>query len=102
MEDFMDHIDHIAKTVGVEHVGIGTDWPMSLPEWGVQMLAEKIAPEMGFRPEDRISTETLVGFEDYRAFINITRGLVSRGYSDAEISAILGGNWLRVMEGVWK
>ncbi len=104
MEHFLNHIDYIIKLVGHKHVGIGTDWPESLPEWGLRMLREKVAPLIGFRPEDLmgIGTETVKGFDDYREFINITRGLVSRGYSDDEIRDILGGNWLRVMEAVWK
>jgi membrane dipeptidase len=102
VEHFLDHVDYTARLVGVEHVGIGTDWPMSLPDWGVQMLVEKIAPQIGFRPEDRMGVADLIGFEDYGEFVNITRGLVARGYSDEEISSILGGNWLRVMDQVWK
>ena len=65
------------------------------------MLIEA-ALKVGFRPEDRFSTNAVKGFKDYRQFINITRGLVSRGYSDEQIKDILGGNWLRVMEAVWK
>ena len=40
------------------------------------------------------------GFRDYRDLVNITRGLVSRGYSDDDIRAILGENFLRVFEEV--
>lgn len=102
MEHVLDHIDYIAKIVGYDHVGIGTDWPMSLPEWYHQVFAEKMATKVGFRPEDWKGPEKLTGFEDYREFINITRGLVARGYSDEEVKAIVGGNWLRVIEQIWK
>ena len=102
MEDFMDHVDYIAKLVGPEHVGIGTDWPMSLPRFSLRMLTEQLAPTIGFRPQDKIPMfETTIGFADYREFINITRGLVARGYSDEEIKGILGENWLRVIDQVW-
>lgn len=102
MNDFLDHVDYIAKKVGWQHVGIGTDWPMSLPPFCLRLLAEEIAPTIGFRPEDRIpSLETVIGFEDYRAAINVTRGLVARGYTDEQIKGILGENWLRVIEQVW-
>ncbi|MCJ7626332.1 MAG: dipeptidase [Anaerolineaceae bacterium] len=102
MEDFMDHVDYIAKLVGPEYVGIGTDWPMSLPRFGLRMLTEQLAPRIGFRPQDKIPMfETVDGFADYREFNNITRGLVARGYSDEEIKGILGENWLRVIDQVW-
>ena len=102
MEHFLDHIDYIVRLIGHTHVGIGTDWPMSLPEWGVNKLIEKILPTLGFRPEHFCSAARMEGFMDYREFINITRGLVSRGYSDEQIKDILGGNFLRIMDAVWK
>jgi membrane dipeptidase len=93
----LDHIDYIARRVGWEHVGIGTDWPLQSP---LDLLVETVGgllPEIGFRPEDNIDvTQTLVGFSDYRDFPNITRGLVARGYSDEQVRGILGENFLRV------
>lgn len=102
VQHYMDHVDYITRLVGYEHVGVGTDWPMMGPEYSVRMLSDIVAPTIGFRPEDRIGVDTLVGLSEYRQFINITRGLVSRGYSDEQIRAILGGNWLRVMDQVWR
>ena len=67
----VDHIDHVVGLVGVKHVGIGSDFD------GID-----VAPE---------------GLEDVSRFPNITMELKNRGYSDADISAILGGNFLRVM-----
>ena len=102
MNDFLDHVDYISQRVGWQHVGIGTDWPMSLPKFCLRLLVEQIAPTIGFRPQDRIPMfDTVIGFEDYRAAINITRGLVARGYTDEQIKGILGENWLRVIEQVW-
>ena len=57
--------------------------------------------ELGFRPEHGISIRrTTEGYEDARDFINITRGLVARGYENNAIKAILGGNFVRVFEDV--
>jgi len=56
---------------------------------------------IGFRQEHRIDSVTnLVGFDDYREFPNITRGLVRRGYTDEQILGVLGANALRVFEDV--
>lgn len=102
MNDFLNHVDHLVKLVGVEHVGIGTDWPMNLPLFIQEMIATKIAPTIGFRKEDKLPTsDSLLGFEQYVEAINITRGLVSRGYKDEQIKLILGENWMRVIELVW-
>jgi len=69
-----DHIDHIVKLVGVDHVGIGSDFD------GVQAV-----------PADMKSVADLP---------NLTKELLKRGYSEADIEKILGGNMLRVMEEV--
>lgn len=69
-----DHIDHIVKLVGIDHVGIGSDFD------GVQVV-----------PTDLSSVADLP---------NLTRELLKRGYSEADIDKILGGNMLRVMEEV--
>ena len=100
IEHMLDHIDYIARLIGPAHVGIGSDWPMQAPQWGLERLSEW-ALEIGFRPEHGVGApRNLLGFDDYRDFPNITRGLVARGYSDDEIRGILGENFLRVFEGV--
>ena len=72
----VDHIDHIVKLVGVEHVGIGSDFD------GVQ-----------------ITTADLATVADLP---NLTKELLRRGYSEGDVSKILGGNMLRVMEAMKK
>jgi membrane dipeptidase len=73
---------------------------MQCTQWGVDKLAEH-AMTIGFRPEHGVGKPVNVaGFDDYRDFPNITRGLVKRGYSDEQIKGILGENFLRVFEQV--
>jgi membrane dipeptidase len=97
IEAMLDHIDYIARRIGWQHVGIGTDWPLQSPEDLLRETVGGLLSEIGFRPEDNIDVaETLIGFKDYRDFPNITRGLVARGYKDEEIRGILGENFLRV------
>ena len=100
VEHMLDHIDYIASLVGWQHVGIGSDWPMQTPLWGLEMLG-RYATEIGFREEHGVTApKNLIGFDDYRDMPNITRGLMARGYSDDAIRGILGGNFLRVFEQV--
>ena len=72
----MDHIDHIVKVAGVDHVGIGSDFD-GVPLTGL--------------PE---------GMEDISKLPTLTYELMKRGYSDANIKKILGENLLRVMSQV--
>jgi membrane dipeptidase len=98
IEHVLDHIEYVIRLVGVDHVGIGTDWPMSDLGWSLVFFKEHIAPRLGFAKGDGPSTELVKGLEKYSYFSNFTRGLVARGYSDEEIAKIMGGNWLRVFE----
>jgi membrane dipeptidase len=68
----VDHIDHIVRLVGVEHVGVGSDFD------GIQAV-----------PADLSSVAQLP---------NLTAELLRRGYTEEDVDRILGGNVLRVME----
>jgi membrane dipeptidase len=97
IDHMLDHVDYMVGLVGAEHVGLGSDWPNPMSEWGLRNVAAPCFANVGFGPEHRVDPcINLVGFGDYRDYPNITRGLVHRGYGDAEIRAILGGNFLRV------
>jgi len=69
----VDHIDHIVRVAGIDHVGLGSDFD------GVSRLPK--------------------GLEDVSGYPNITRELVRRGYAETEIRKILGGNVLRALRG---
>jgi membrane dipeptidase len=101
INSMLDHIDYLADLVGWRHVAIGTDWPMQLPKWTLDQTSAESLHAMGFREEHNLNMGVnLNGFDDYRDFPNITRGLVKRGYSDEEIRGILGENFLRVFRQV--
>ncbi|MCH7746294.1 MAG: dipeptidase, partial [Chloroflexi bacterium] len=72
LSDVVDHIEHIAKVAGIDHVGLGSDFD-GIPR----------AP---------------VGLEDCSKFPAITEELLRREFSEADIKKILGENTMRVME----
>jgi membrane dipeptidase len=73
VQDMVDHIDHIVKVIGVDHVGIGTDFD---------------------------GGGGVIGFNDAGEAMNITLELVRRGYTEEEVDKIWGGNLLRVWKEV--
>ena len=75
LSKLLDHFEHAVKIAGVDHVGLGSDFD------GV----DDMLPE---------------GMEDISKMPNLVRGLMERGFSDADILKILGGNTLRVMREV--
>jgi len=101
IEHMLDHIDHVAKLIGWQHVAIGTDWPLQAPDDVLKSILSPSNTVLGFRDEDRLDVTTrLIGFDDCRDLPNITRGLVARGYADEQIAGILGENALRVFAAV--
>jgi membrane dipeptidase len=75
VKDIVDHIDHAVQIIGIDHVGIGTDFDGGGGVEGCRTVAE---------------------------MKNITQELLRRGYSKAEITKIWGGNIMRVMRKVEK
>lgn len=71
VDTLLDHIDHIVKVAGIEHVGLGSDYD------GVTKLPEQL--------------------EDVASYPVITQGLFDRGYSEPDIRKILGENLLSVL-----
>ncbi|MGM0668054.1 MAG: dipeptidase, partial [Bacteroidota bacterium] len=70
VEDAVDHIDHVVQLIGIDHVGIGTDFDGG---GGIE------------------------GVMDVSQMKNITRELIRRGYSRSEIEKIWSGNIMRVL-----
>jgi membrane dipeptidase len=68
----LDHIQHAVEMAGVDHVGLGSDF-------------------------DGVEDQLPQGMEDISKEPNIVRGLLERGFSDADVEKIMGGNTLRVM-----
>lgn len=98
----LDHVDHVVKTFGVDHVGIGTD--VSYTSRNAATENKKIPK----RPKSRSDWRSLWPPDPFKetpegqqsiAWTNwpmFTVGLVQRGYSDADIQKIIGGNMLRI------
>jgi membrane dipeptidase len=67
----VDHIEHVIKTAGIDHVGLGSDFD------GINAVPQ--------------------GLEDVSCYPYVTQELLNRGYKKDEILKVLGGNILRVM-----
>jgi len=100
LNHFLAHLEHAIEIMGIDKVGIGTDWGAVYPE-PLRIRLNEESKRIGFRKEHNVDWgATVEGFKDWKDWPNITYGLVSRGYSDNEIKGILGGNFLRIFEEV--
>jgi membrane dipeptidase len=101
VEDMVDHIDHVVKLVGVEHVGIGSDSDLlgydKMPPAMNKALRDNYKSSYAFR--DKIDID---GYDTPKRIYNLTEVLVKRGYSDHDIGLILGGNFQRLLTATWK
>ena len=93
VKDVLDHIDHFVELVGSDHVGLGPDFIDYCME--VMMGALK-----GLAYDSGETFQYPKGAEDTTKLLNITRGMVARGYSDRDIENVLGGSMLRLLEKV--
>ncbi len=75
LKALIDHIDHIAKVAGIDHVGLGSDF-------------------------DGVSGQTPAGMDSAADLPHITQALLDRGYTAPQIHKVLGGNLLRVFREV--
>jgi membrane dipeptidase len=100
VEDVVDHIDHVVKLVGIEHVGIGTDSDlMGYDHMQPDQYAKlKAAYKASYAFRDKIDTD---GFNHPRKIYDLTDALLRRGYSDSNIQAVLGGNFRRLLGESW-
>jgi membrane dipeptidase len=86
LEDVLDHFDHVARLVGIEHLGLGSD---------VDLAA--LDPRTG-RVQARYDVR---GLAPARKVFELTEGLIRRGYSDPAIEQVLGGNFQRALTTIW-
>ncbi|MEZ5289165.1 MAG: membrane dipeptidase [Vicinamibacterales bacterium] len=100
IEHMLDHYDHVRTLVGVEHLGLGSDMDLDgyddLPPKENEALRAGYKGSYGFR--ERIDIE---GVDHPKRVFDLTEGLIRRGYSDADIRGVLGGNFRRVIARIW-
>lgn len=100
MDAMLDHYDHVAKLVGVEHLGVGSDIDLlgydAMPPDEYKQLKAGYKSSYGFR--DKIDID---GYKFAKRPFDLAEALIRRKYRDADIEAILGGNFRRVLKEIW-
>lgn len=107
MDDYVDHIDHMVRVGGVDHVGIASDitegYPPNREKWeksfGPRGLYPNITGILG--PWYEWETRLNVDFSSLTHVPRILDALKRRGYSEGDVEKIASGNWLRVTREVW-
>lgn len=105
IDDVLDHFDHAARLVGVQHVAVGSDLDIvgnanAVNGGGFQPSSQPNFARYQYHAdaEGRI---TVKGLDHPKRMFDLAEGLIRRGYSDADIGLMLGGNAARVLSTIW-
>jgi len=99
LDDYIAHIEHVVKLVGIDHVGIGTD--SSIPGWRVNFPDEKafwdFHGQFKFKPGADVRWPPFIEVLDVpEKFHVIKKRLLEKGFSSDDAAKVLGGNFMRI------
>ena len=102
LSDYVDAIDDLVERVGIDHVGIGTDYTQNQPkeffDWIFSQQGTKKMDVSDAYPENLLHP---AGMETPDSLSNVAVELRARGYGADDIAKLLGGNWMRLFRQVW-
>ena len=96
VEHIVRHIDYVAELVGPEHIGLGIDYVFDEEELNeyVYNHPELFPKGMGYDAGIQMATPEQIP--------EIAEALLKQGYTDEEVSGVMGNNLLRISKQVWK
>jgi membrane dipeptidase len=108
-DDLLAHIEHALDVCGEDHVGIGSDLSItpidgSEEYWSKhrEFVARRIEAGIAAPAEDPDVLFTVPDLNSHRRMDMIADLLAARGHNDRVIEKVIGGNWLRLCDEVWK
>jgi membrane dipeptidase len=107
LDEYVNHIEHVARLTGVDHVGIAMDYFEFQRPFVDDVEAKRRYREFvesGLWSEANYPSPPYCypeGLDTPEGFPNLTRRLLDRGFAPDDVRKILGGNWLRVYRQVW-
>lgn len=101
VDDVIDHVDHVSRLVGIEHVGIGSDMGIESNDHGDAKVLEQMLTTADRRYRVVGNREAVARLDHEKRTYDLTEGLLRRQYTDQQIRLILGENWRRVLTEIW-
>ncbi len=101
-EDYLAHVDYMVETAGIDHVGLGLDFShrpgeQMPPTRYARMMAENV-----WTPDTLPPPPWTYPWGDARNIDMLSEALIRRGWREADVLKILGQNFLRLFQSVWK
>jgi membrane dipeptidase len=105
IDHFLNHIDHVAQLVGIEHVGIGSDQGLYTEDYGSEAWRKARLENAPAKYQCHTNEDYLLTIEGlnhpYRTY-DIAEGLIKRGYTNEHIKMVLGENFKRALIDIFK
>lgn len=100
VEQMLDHVAYVTELIGVDHVGIGTDIFETTGAAGIWWNAntKRRYPEICGAMDEHM--HGIRGFARWEEYVNVTAGLLRRGFSEEDVRKVIGGNFRRVFQQV--
>jgi membrane dipeptidase len=86
LDDLLEHFDHVARVAGPEHVGLGSDTDVDARD----PRSGRVRPAYAIR-----------GMDPARRTFDVVDGLLRRGWREADVEGVLGGNFRRALAAIW-
>jgi membrane dipeptidase len=98
LDDYLDHFDYAINLIGEDHVTFATDWfdGKTKVNWATPWYYPEVTQGKKYEGLG------LVGFASRAELVNVIERMMTRGYSEARIRKLLGGNFIRVLKEVWR
>jgi membrane dipeptidase len=110
VDRFIDMIDHVAAMDGgTDHIGLSTDMSLgTYPDHTKDPWGDPVFPSVSGHYDKAVTSDirspmrNLNGFSDYSHVVSFAEQFLVRGFGDADVHKILGGNFLRVFDQAWR
>ena len=96
-----DHIDHYVNLLGPEHVGIGLDYAFESDDDEGKGLASVLERDTNYWPKAQYDYPS-IDCAGPGQILELAEELFRRQYAEKDVAAIMGGNFMRIAEAVWK
>jgi membrane dipeptidase len=108
LDDFLRQLDYLVETLGLAHVGLGTDLPAvsdlgavkAITDMTLKRFPAAISTYAAAFGND-IRTRYAAGFGDHGCLATIVAALLERGWRAGDLAALLGGNFRRALREIW-
>lgn len=97
VEHVLDHFDHVCQLIGPQHVGVGMETPL----FGFDACENTASVKQNVSYVDNVRSLDIAELCGHERVRTLTAGLIRRGYSDADIAGMLGGNFVRAFKAIF-